>query len=55
MNPELEKVAFALPVGAVSDPLPVEGGYRILKVDGQDLGQRRRPTTPPRTRCATGS
>jgi parvulin-like peptidyl-prolyl isomerase len=32
LNPELEKVAFALPVGAVSDPIRSGGGYRILKV-----------------------
>ncbi|HSD29846.1 MAG TPA: peptidylprolyl isomerase, partial [Vicinamibacteria bacterium] len=32
INPDLEKVAFALPVGAISDPLPVEGGYRVVKV-----------------------
>jgi parvulin-like peptidyl-prolyl isomerase len=32
MNPELEKIAFALPVGAISDLIPVGGGYRILKV-----------------------
>ena len=38
MNPELEKVAFALPVGSVSDPLPVEGGYRILKVTAKTSG-----------------
>jgi parvulin-like peptidyl-prolyl isomerase len=38
MNPELEKVAFALPVGSVSDPLAVEGGYRILKVTAKTSG-----------------
>jgi hypothetical protein len=38
MNPELEKVAFGLPVGAVSEPLPVEGGYRILKVTAKTSG-----------------
>lgn len=32
LNPELEKIAFALPVGAVSDPIPSGGGYRLLKV-----------------------
>ena len=32
LNPELEKIAYALPVGAVSDPIPSAGGYRILKV-----------------------
>jgi peptidyl-prolyl cis-trans isomerase SurA len=42
INPELEKVAFALPVGAVSDPLPVEGGYRIIKVTAKTSGS----TTP---------
>jgi len=38
MNPELEKVAFGLGVGSVSDPLPVEGGYRILKVTAKTGG-----------------
>ena len=38
LNPELEKVAFGLPVGSVSDPLPVEGGYRILKVTAKTSG-----------------
>jgi len=38
MNPELEKVAFGLAVGAVSDPLPVEGGHRILKVTAKTSG-----------------
>lgn len=32
LNPELEKIAFALPIGAVSDPIRTQGGYRILKV-----------------------
>jgi parvulin-like peptidyl-prolyl isomerase len=31
--PDIEKVAFALPPGGVSDPLPAtSGGYRLLKV-----------------------
>jgi parvulin-like peptidyl-prolyl isomerase len=30
--PDIEKVAFALPAGGVSDPLPAAGGYRLLKV-----------------------
>jgi peptidyl-prolyl cis-trans isomerase SurA len=38
MNRDLEKVAFALPVGGVSDPLPVEGGYRIIKVTAKTSG-----------------
>jgi peptidyl-prolyl cis-trans isomerase SurA len=38
MNPDLEKVAFALPVGGVSDPLPVEGGYRVIKVTAKTSG-----------------
>ena len=42
LNPDLEKVAFELPVGGVSDPLPVEGGYRILKVVAKTSGS----TTP---------
>jgi peptidyl-prolyl cis-trans isomerase SurA len=35
MNPDLEKVAFALPVGAISDPIPSGEGYRILKVEAK--------------------
>ena len=35
MNPDLEKVAFALPAGAVSDPIPSGDGYRILKVEAK--------------------
>jgi parvulin-like peptidyl-prolyl isomerase len=38
LNPELEKVAFALPVGDVSDPLPVSGGHRIVKVLAKTAG-----------------
>jgi len=32
LAPDIEKVAFALPVGGVSDPLPTPEGFRILKV-----------------------
>jgi parvulin-like peptidyl-prolyl isomerase len=32
MSPELEKVAFALSVGEVSDPIRIGDGYRILKL-----------------------
>ncbi|HEY6548611.1 MAG TPA: peptidylprolyl isomerase [Vicinamibacteria bacterium] len=32
MNAELEKQAFALAKGAISDPLPQGAGYRILKI-----------------------
>jgi parvulin-like peptidyl-prolyl isomerase len=42
MNPDLEKVAFTLPVGGISDPLPVEGGYRVIKVTAKTSGS----TTP---------
>jgi parvulin-like peptidyl-prolyl isomerase len=42
ISPDLETVAFALPVGSVSDPLPVEGGYRIIKVTAKTSGS----TTP---------
>lgn len=45
ISPELEKVAFALPVGGVSDPLPVEGGYRVIKVTAKTSGS----TTPYET------
>jgi parvulin-like peptidyl-prolyl isomerase len=42
MNADLEEVAFALPVGSVSDPIPVEGGYRVIKVTAKTSGS----TTP---------
>jgi len=42
LAPALEKAAFALPVGAVSDPLPVEGGYRVIRVTAKTTGS----TTP---------
>ncbi len=38
MNPDLEKVAFGLPVGGISDPLPVEGGYRVIKITAKTSG-----------------
>jgi parvulin-like peptidyl-prolyl isomerase len=38
LNPELEKTAFALSVGSVSDPIAVEEGYRILKVVAKTSG-----------------
>jgi peptidyl-prolyl cis-trans isomerase SurA len=38
LNPALEKVAFGLAVGAVSDPIAVEGGYRILRVTAKTPG-----------------
>jgi peptidyl-prolyl cis-trans isomerase SurA len=42
IHADLEKVAFGLPVGGVSDPLPVDGGYRILRVVAKTEGS----TTP---------
>lgn len=42
LHPDLEKVAFALPVGSVSDPLPVEGGFRLIRVIAKTTGS----TTP---------
>jgi hypothetical protein len=42
LHPALEKVAFGLSVGAVSDPLPVEGGYRLIRVVAKTTGS----TTP---------
>jgi parvulin-like peptidyl-prolyl isomerase len=42
INPELEKAAFALPIGSVSEPMPVEGGYRVIKVTAKTSGS----TTP---------
>ena len=38
LNPDLEKTAFALSVGSVSDPIVVEGGYRILRVLAKTTG-----------------
>jgi peptidyl-prolyl cis-trans isomerase SurA len=38
LNPDLEKAAFALPVGSVSDPIVVADGYRILKVVAKTSG-----------------
>ena len=38
VNPTLEEVAFGLSVGSVSDPIPVEGGHRILKVVAKTSG-----------------
>jgi parvulin-like peptidyl-prolyl isomerase len=42
IHPDLEKVAFELPVGSVSDPLPVAGGYRLIRVVAKTTGS----TTP---------
>jgi peptidyl-prolyl cis-trans isomerase SurA len=42
MAPALEKEAFGLAVGSISEPLPVEGGYRLLKVTAKTTGS----TTP---------
>jgi parvulin-like peptidyl-prolyl isomerase len=38
LNPDLEKTAFALSVGSVTDPIAVEGGYRILRVLAKTTG-----------------
>jgi parvulin-like peptidyl-prolyl isomerase len=38
MSPELKKAVFPLPVGSVSDPIPVTDGYRILKVVAKTSG-----------------
>jgi peptidyl-prolyl cis-trans isomerase SurA len=42
LHPDLEKVAFELAVGSISDPLPVEGGYRLIRVVARTAGS----TTP---------
>jgi peptidyl-prolyl cis-trans isomerase SurA len=42
LHPALEKVAFGLAVGSISDPIPVEGGYRLLRVVAKTTGS----TTP---------
>lgn len=33
MDPELEKVAFTIPVGTISDPVKLKMGYSIVKVE----------------------
>jgi parvulin-like peptidyl-prolyl isomerase len=42
MHPDLRRVTSVLPVGGVSDPLPVEGGYRVVRVLAKTSGS----TTP---------
>jgi peptidyl-prolyl cis-trans isomerase SurA len=42
MSPALEKAAFALGAGEISEPLQVEGGYRVLRVTAKTTGS----TTP---------
>jgi len=42
IHPDLEKVAFELAVGSVSEPLPVSGGYRLIRVVAKTTGS----TTP---------
>jgi len=38
MNAALEEVAFGLPVGSISDPIPVDGGFRILRLVAKTSG-----------------
>jgi parvulin-like peptidyl-prolyl isomerase len=38
LSPDLEETAFALSVGSVSDPIAVDGGYRILRVLAKTTG-----------------
>jgi hypothetical protein len=38
LAPELAQVVFALPKGGVTEPMPVEEGFRILKVAARDEG-----------------
>ncbi|HSD66446.1 MAG TPA: peptidyl-prolyl cis-trans isomerase [Vicinamibacteria bacterium] len=42
IDPALGKVAFELAVGGVSDPIAVDGGYRVIKVTAKTSGS----TTP---------
>ncbi|MEE8217669.1 MAG: peptidyl-prolyl cis-trans isomerase [Vicinamibacteria bacterium] len=38
LSPDLEEVAFSLPVGSVSDPIPGEEGFWILRVVAKTTG-----------------
>jgi len=38
LAPALEKAAFAMPVGEVSEPLKVESGYRVIRVTAKTSG-----------------
>ena len=38
MNPAVETAAFALPEGGVSDPLPTDGGYRVIRATEKKEG-----------------
>ena len=38
MNAAVEAVAFPLPEGGVSDPIPTDGGYRIIRVSEKKEG-----------------
>jgi peptidyl-prolyl cis-trans isomerase SurA len=38
MNAAVEAAAFALPEGGVSDPLPIDGGYRIVRASEKKEG-----------------
>ena len=38
MNAAVEAAAFALPEGGISDPLPTEGGYRIVRATAKTDG-----------------
>jgi peptidyl-prolyl cis-trans isomerase SurA len=40
LTPDIEKAAFALPVGGVSEPLPTPEGFRILKVAERTEGSQ---------------
>ncbi|MDH4071068.1 MAG: peptidylprolyl isomerase [Ignavibacteria bacterium] len=37
LEPQLEQLAFTLPIGAVSDPFPMRVGYGLLKVESRQL------------------
>jgi peptidyl-prolyl cis-trans isomerase SurA len=38
LAPDLARIVFALPKGGITDPLPVEKGFRVLKVEDRSEG-----------------
>lgn len=40
LAPDIEKVAFSLPAGAVSEPFPSGGGFRVLRVASKEAARK---------------